>query len=408
MEFPKLDLESLRSPFADQLKRGFRTLQFDGLLEKEFRDFYVTQNLKRVRLSAWIALGVALALAGIEVLFGFESPDGDRLAALRFGVLCPLLLTVVIALSLPAAPRWYSTVAAAGLALVGLVVVYISHLAALQGHSYVLAGLVLVMLFACVFFGVVFKTAVAIGAFLVAAHVVLGLVLGLPPNELYYMTTILCASGVIGAIWSYQLEHTLRANFLETRLLNELAERDGLTGLYNRRIFDDFMQRLWRQSRREGAAVVLVFIDIDYFKIYNDLYGHQAGDDCLKRVANTIARCAKRPLDFVARYGGEEFMLVLYGPPEDYAHSLPEQIREDVMALGIAHEGSQVADRVTVSIGVAVAKPGTRRSLAGVIQTADEALYEAKRGGKNRVVYKDASESEVETGNFRAPTRQAG
>src|SRR5690606_9606225 len=155
--------------------------------------------------------------------------------------------------------------------------------------------------------------------FLVAAHVVLGLVLGLPPNELYYMTTILCASGVIGAIWSYQLEHTLRANFLETRLLNELAERDGLTGLYNRRIFDDFMQRLWRQSRREGAAVVLVFIDIDYFKIYNDLYGHQAGDDCLKRVANTIARCAKRPLDFVARYGGEEFMLVLYGPPEDYA-----------------------------------------------------------------------------------------
>src|SRR5690606_15776382 len=108
-----------------------------------------------------------------------------------------------------------------------------------------------------------------------------------------------------------------------------------------------------------------VLIDIDYFKIYNDLYGHQAGDDCLKKVADSIARCAKRPFDFSARYGGEEFVLVLYGPPEDYARSLPEQIRRDVMALAIPHEGSRVANFVTVSVGVALAEPGSGRSLTG-------------------------------------------
>ncbi len=101
------------------------------------------------------------------------------------------------------------------------------------------------------------------------------------------MTAMLGAAAVIGGIATYNLEHALRTNFLETRLLNELAERDGLTGLYNRRIFDDYIGRVWRQSRREDVALEIIFVDIDYFKIYNDLYGHQAGDDCLKKVAST-------------------------------------------------------------------------------------------------------------------------
>jgi diguanylate cyclase (GGDEF)-like protein len=166
------------------------------------------------------------------------------------------------------------------------------------------------------------------------------------------------------------------------------------------------MKRLWRQSRRESVPIEIIFVDIDYFKIYNDLYGHQAGDDCLKKVAQTIARCAKRPFDFSARYGGEEFVLVLYGPPQDYARTLPEQIRRDVMDLGIEHEGSEISDYVTVSVGVALAPPGSGRSLTGAIQTADEAMYQAKQEGRNRIVFKDASESEIETGNFRVAYRE--
>jgi diguanylate cyclase (GGDEF)-like protein len=403
MELPKLDTESLGSPFADQLKRGFPKLRFNGLLEKEFREFYVQQNLPRARLSGLIAIILVLAVTCIDFVAG--SASSTSLNALRLGVLCPMLAVIGVAISLPAARRYYSEVAAVGVTLVGFVVTYISHVAALQGDSYVLAGLVMVILYACLFLGLLFNIAIGISAFLVGTHLVAGFVLELPMNELFYMTAMLGAAAVIGGISTYNLEHALRTNFLETRLLNELAERDGLTGLYNRRIFDDFIRRIWRQSRREQQALAIIFVDIDYFKIYNDLYGHQAGDDCLKKVANSIARCAKRPFDFSARYGGEEFVLVLYGPPDDYARALPEQIRRDVLDLAIPHAGSDCERSVTVSVGLSLARAGSTRSLAGAIQTADEALYQAKREGRNRVVFKDTNDSEVETGNFKVNYR---
>jgi diguanylate cyclase (GGDEF)-like protein len=403
---PKLDVESLGSPFADQLRRGFPKLKFNGLLERDFRDFYVAQNLPRARLSGLIALVLVLAVTCIDLILG--APTGAELNALRLGALCPLLAVIGVAISLPAAQRYYTGVAAAGVTLIGFVVTYISHLAALQGASYVLGGLVLVILYACLFLGLRFNIAVSIATLLVLTHLVMGFLLGLPFNELFYMTAMLGAAAVIGGISTYNLEYALRTNFLETRLLNELAERDGLTGLYNRRIFDDYVRRVWRQSRREDVPIAVIFVDIDYFKIYNDLYGHQAGDDCLKKVAGSIARCAKRPFDFAARYGGEEFVLVLYGPPEDYARNLPEQIRCDVMDLSIPHRGSDVDEAVTVSVGVALARAGSKRSLAGAIQAADEAMYQAKSEGRNRVVFKDSDESEVETGNFRVVYREIG
>ena len=406
MELPKLDTEGLGSPFADQLKRGFSKLRFSGLLEKDFRDFYVAQNLPRARLSGLIALILVLAVTCIDLIFGAAS--AGQITTLRLGVLCPLLIVIGVAISVPAARRYYTEVAAVGVTLVGLVMTYLAHLAALQGASYALAGLVLVILYACLFLGLLFNVAIGIAALLVLAHLATGFVMHLPLNELYYMTAILGAAAVIGGISTYNLEHALRTNFLETRLLNELAERDGLTGLYNRRIFDDFVRRVWRQSRREDVAIQIIFVDIDYFKIYNDLYGHQAGDDCLKKVAHSIARCAKRPFDFCARYGGEEFVLVLYGPPDDYARGLPEQIRRDVLDLAIPHEGSKAERFVTVSVGVALARATSNRSLAGAIQTADEALYQAKREGRNRIVFKDSDDSEVETGNFRVVYREIG
>ena len=271
-----------------------------------------------------------------------------------------------------------------------------------------LAGLVLVLLYGCLFLGLLFNVAVTVTGIMIVTHFVTGIAVELPFDALYYSTAILGGTAVIGGISTYNLEYALRTNFLETRLLNELAERDGMTGLYNRRIFDDYMERLWRQSRRERLGVAIIFVDIDFFKPYNDLYGHQAGDDCLKRVAKCIARGAKRPFDFAARYGGEEFVLVLYGPPDEYARSVPEQIRRAVLELEIPHAGSQAEKHVTVSVGFSLASPETSRSLVGAIQTADEALYQAKREGRNRVVFKDSDACEVETGNFRVRYREVG
>jgi len=404
MDLPTLNRDSLRSPFAQQLKAGFTRLKFDGLLEKEFRDSYVAQNLPRGRVSGLIALVLALAVTCIDLVLGTEA-IGEQINILRLGVLCPLLVIIVLATYHPSLKRYYMGIAGVGVTLVGIVVTYISHVAALGGASYVLAGVVLVVLYACLFLGLLFNFAVFIAGFLVATHLAIGLVIGLPLNDLFYTLAILGTAAVIGTHSAYNLEHALRTNFLETRLLNDLAERDGLTGLYNRRMFDDFMRRVWRQARREEVALETIFVDIDFFKIYNDLYGHQAGDDCLKKVAKCLARSAKRPFDFCARYGGEEFVLVLYGPPTDYARTLPEQIRRDIIDLGIPHEGSQVDNLVTVSVGVAIIRPGARRSLAGTIQTADEALYQAKQEGRNRVVFKDADECDVETGNFKVSYR---
>src|SRR5512145_1788139 len=402
MDLQRLDPDSYGSPYAEQLKRGFPGLRFNGLLEKEFREVYVGQNLPRARLSGLIALILVLAVTCIDLLLG---ASGGTLNTLRLGLLCPLLVVLGVAISVPGAQRWYTEVVAVGVTLIGFVVTYMAHLGALAGSSYVLAGLVIVVLYGCLFLGLLFNVAVAIAGILVAGHFITGIVVGLPFDALYYSTAILGAAAVIGGISAYNLEHALRTNFLETRVLNELAERDGMTGIYNRRIFDDYVERLWRQSRRESNSVAIIFVDIDFFKVYNDLYGHQAGDDCLKRIARCIARGAKRPFDFAARYGGEEFVLVLYGPPDEYARSVPEQIRRDVLELAIPHAGSQAGKHVTVSVGLAFAKPQTSRSLVGAIQTADEALYQAKREGRNRVVFKDADSDDVETGNFRVIQR---
>jgi diguanylate cyclase (GGDEF)-like protein len=403
MDLHRLDPDSYGSPYAEQLKRGFPGLRFNGLLEKDFREFYIGQNLSRARLSGLIGLILVLAVTCIDLLLG--SRGGGMLNTLRLGLLCPLLVVLGVAISVPGAQRWYTEVVSVGVTLIGFVVIYMAHLGALAGSSYVLAGLVLVVLYGCLFLGLLFSVAITIAGILVAGHFIVGIVVGLPFDALYYSTAILGGAAVIGGISAYNLEHALRTNFLETRVLNELAERDGMTGLYNRRIFDDYVERLWRQSRREGTGVAIIFVDIDFFKVYNDLYGHQAGDDCLKKIAKCIARGAKRPFDFAARYGGEEFVLVLYGPPDDYARSVPEQIRRDVMELAIPHAGSQAGKHVTVSVGLAMATPETSRSLAGAIQTADEALYQAKREGRNRVCFKDSDSDDVETGNFRVIQR---
>jgi len=393
------------SASAAQLKAGFAALRFEGPLEKDFREAYLQENLPRGRLSGMIALVLLLGVTCLSFLLG---GDGDlAINRTRLGVLLPILLAALVVAYHPALQRFYISTATVALCVFGLVACYNGVQAAMEGKSYLIAGLVLIVIYPCLFLGMLFDRAAALAVMLVAVFLGMGLFVGLDHNTLFYSTAILAAAATMGAHACYNLEHAHRVNFLETRMLNELAERDGLTGLYNRRIFDDYIQRLWRQASREEVAIAIIFVDIDFFKLYNDIYGHQAGDDCLKRVASCLLRTAKRPFDFCARYGGEEFVMVLYGPPRDYAESLPEKIRRDVAALEIAHSGSEVANNVTVSVGAAIAPPGGGRSLAGAIQIADEALYEAKAKGRNRVVFRDAAQVDAQTGNFRIADKKS-
>jgi len=168
--------------------------------------------------------------------------------------------------------------------------------------------------------------------------------------------------------------------------LERLSSQDGLTGIANRRIFDEFTQKEWARAARDNNQLSLVMIDIDHFKIYNDNYGHQGGDDCLRRVAQQLAGMVNRPSDLVARYGGEEFVVVMPGTDLDGAKSIAEALCEGISSLGLAHAHSSTADHVTISLGVANIVPTVDGKPEDLIVKADAALYKAKESGRNRFV----------------------
>lgn len=173
--------------------------------------------------------------------------------------------------------------------------------------------------------------------------------------------------------------------------LKDVSKTDPLTGMPNRREFDAFESRAWRLAARDRTPVAVILVDIDFFKIYNDSLGHQAGDDCLREVAGVLVTCATRPLDLVARYGGEEFVAVLGGGSIHDALIVAERMRTAVENLGIEHPGSS-HDVVTVSIGIASLTPEAGQDSDTVIKAADEALYYAKAAGRNCVVFRRGDE----------------
>lgn len=170
--------------------------------------------------------------------------------------------------------------------------------------------------------------------------------------------------------------------------LQRFSYLDGLTGIANRRRFDEYVAEEWRRGSRSGAPLGLILLDIDHFKAYNDTYGHAAGDEVLRRVAQRLSASVHRAEDLVARYGGEEFAVVLPGVTAEGARIVAERICTSVAALGIPH-GATGRRVLTVSLGVAAVVPAWNASPAGLIAAADKALYQAKREGRNQVVQAD-------------------
>jgi two-component system chemotaxis family response regulator WspR len=160
---------------------------------------------------------------------------------------------------------------------------------------------------------------------------------------------------------------------------------DGLTGIANRRQFDKTLDQEWQRALRNCTELSLIMIDIDYFKLFNDTYGHQAGDDCLKSVALALARIVHRPSDIVARYGGEEFAVILPETDTEGTLRVAEKMREAVTRLNLRHDASKVSDKITLSIGVASMSPRGSDNPDILLAAADDALYRAKHAGRNRV-----------------------
>jgi len=168
--------------------------------------------------------------------------------------------------------------------------------------------------------------------------------------------------------------------------LEKLSCVDALTGIANRRIFDEHMEKEWLRAARQKTDLSLILMDVDHFKHYNDFYGHQKGDQCLHAIASAIKSQVTRPADLVARYGGEEFAVILPETDATGAYKVAEKIRRAVYDLQINHQKSETADVVTLSLGVASMTPGAKDERRAFIQEADESLYQAKKAGRNRAI----------------------
>lgn len=222
-----------------------------------------------------------------------------------------------------------------------------------------------------------------------------------PAEELYEPIVVELEAGIYRLLDVHQLLLAQsRIHELTTELLTQLYQKlevtnqqlehratyDGLTGVANRHTLDQYLNACWQQHFGGNSMLSVIMCDVDFFKIYNDTYGHQKGDDCLRQVAGAIQREVKRPADLVARYGGEEFAVILPFTPVTGAVHVAEAIRQGVRALEIPHENSPENWCVTLSLGVAGILPTSEASPSILMATADAALYQAKSSGRDRVI----------------------
>ncbi len=388
------------SAAARQLRAGFPWLRFEKDLEQEFRREQMRSRLSQVRSNLYLAGVIVVAFALLNTLV-IGATIHSAIYWLQFGLVLPAIGLLIALTRHHAAHKVYQRYAPVTVAFIGVAVVLVESRAALAGVQILFVGVLLCSVYVYYLVGLLFYEALRANVIIWCSYLAVGIVSALPEAAVLYNTLVLLIANVVGATVAYSFELEIRTHFLEQRMLAETAARDGLTGLYNRRRFDEHLETVWQLAQREGVTLALLLVDIDFFKRFNDRHGHQAGDECLKAVAAALTRSARRPLDFTARYGGEEFAMILYDPSRQYLQDVASQIHANVAGLGIPHGDSDIARAVTVSIGVAYVAPTLERSTAGFVQLADEALYGAKGEGRNRSVFSETAYADLETGSFK-------
>ena len=399
----RLNLDDFpNSAYAHELRRGLARLRFDAPLEAE----YTTAHLERVRLRVriWFSLTVVLAIS-FTIIRVRNTGIWNLLSLIHVGVHLPCAVALVWWAWSPQYERFYFAASRVLVPLFGTLVAVFIALAIVHGRDEQLAVLTVHLVAVYFFAGLMFRQAFLASAVMIVAFAQTALAAGLPQALLLKSLAITTLTTVIAALVYRDVEQAYRRNFLEDALICELVARDGLSGLMNRRAFDEHLLRVWQHAQRDQSLIAVFMIDIDHFKQYNDEFGHQAGDVALRSVAKIIQGFARRPLDIAARYGGEEFALILYDLALAHVRDTAERLRESVQSLQIgpqARAGSGWRE-ITVSVGVGAAAPIVGRTPEGAVQLADEALYEAKLAGRNHVVVKGTDAySLLETGTFSA------
>jgi diguanylate cyclase (GGDEF)-like protein len=378
------------SLYAAELRKAHPAGRFAPALEADYIATFLRENRPLVRLSCTLAV-LFIVLRALEAVIGSGAPE----SRLPFFVVLACSVTLAWLAWSRRYERYYLPWA---LLLVPLrnsiVAVQLVRMAA-AGQLDVVMLLPLILIGPFYFMGLRFRTALLIVLLTGVSMSSAAVVFHLPPPFAFRSGAFALIAIAAFAVAAQQIEKRSRRAFLESRLVAELAQHDVLTSTKNRRVFDEYLPRLWRQAAEDGRSVAILLVDVDHFKPYNDRYGHQAGDVALRKVAHSLQSCVRRPLDLVARYGGEEFTAILYDTDGSRAANTAEQVRRSVESLAIEHRGSRAGTVLTVSIGVAVVSPLVKRTPAGALQLADEALYRAKSHGRNRIEVMDEAEYQL-------------
>jgi len=360
--------------------------RFEPQLEAEYRLFQDAALVARIRWALGAAVGVLLAYAIFD-LFVAPPPIMGEVVFLRL-----LLMVAPLVLLLAASFReeWRGILhRLAGLACLctalGAVVLVTRTRALGMPLDYEGVLLVLMYLYGC---GAMrLHTAILCGTTTTVVYPLAEAVAGLPADELAMRTVFTVTTNIIGIITAWVLDQEGRGNFLMARQLRGMAHRDYLTGLPNRRAFAERIDAVWQRARAEQRPLGIALMDVDWFKAYNDRYGHPAGDRVLRAVGRVLGAHARGPLDMVARHGGEEFVCVWYDASLADVETTLAAIHADIAGLGIEHEGSHVpGKRLTLSIGLHYLYPQPGRAVTEALLRADQALYEAKASGRHTTV----------------------
>lgn len=394
-----------RSGLQRLLDRGFRWMRFPAELEARFQQDMAAQRLQHFLRSGVVAL---LIFNGFLLVDYLMANDVFWLALqVRLFVVTPLALALIGVYSRwgPQILAWRRPMLIEGtvffaclLAAASLAFILARSHAALSHYYHV--GFIVVVLYANIVQRMRFWMALPFSLLVLAMHLGGIVILDNVPPRLLGPIVVMVASTVLFTLMAnYAMERDERRHYLltlrERALVQELADTharltelsrvDGLTEVANRGHFQDHLQQVWHRAVPDRTPLALLMVDVDHFKRYNDRYGHPAGDAALREVAQVLNGHLRRPGDLVARYGGEEFVAVLPQATPEVACQVAERVRQAVEHLQVRHEGSSTARVLTVSVGVAHGVAGEVDSPEALLKQADQALYQAKREGRNRV-----------------------
>ncbi|MFT3856893.1 MAG: diguanylate cyclase [Aquabacterium sp.] len=407
------------------LQKGFPLLNFLGALEDQFLRDMLDARRRHFLFSGLVAL---LLYNGFLIADYLMTPDVFDLAIrLRLFYLTPLALFLIFMGTRPnwaivrnTPPVMYEVI------IVGFGLLAAASLAAVlaRTHSpyahFYHVGFSVVIMYGNIATRLRFWYAVIFSLAVMGIHTygVMQALQAFPPRLVAPIVTLVATTALFSLVANYTMERDERRRYLlmlrERGVVRELSQTyerlqtlahiDGLTGLYNRRHFQEHLENVWGRAQYDKEVVSVMMVDIDHFKRYNDRYGHAAGDECLVKVAQAMQDVVRRPEDLTARYGGEEFIALM--PYTDLAQAMKtaERVRQAVEALQLRHESSSASHFVTVSVGVACVRADFALKDAVLISAADHALQQAKREGRNRVCFHDRPVSPASSASSPQPT----